>query len=140
MRQQGQRKVRLGALRAKQEEETLSKQQAQLEEQQAKLQEEQERQRKEDEELSEQERLEKQRLEAKQESQYQDLKEELVKAEQKIASIAKVVDGGADDLKLASANLPETLAEEDREGQIENVKTLVEEAKAKIKQLESALD
>eukprot|EP00526_Cylindrotheca_closterium_P020378 CAMPEP_0113645098 /NCGR_PEP_ID=MMETSP0017_2-20120614/23749_1 /TAXON_ID=2856 /ORGANISM="Cylindrotheca closterium" /LENGTH=137 /DNA_ID=CAMNT_0000556771 /DNA_START=198 /DNA_END=611 /DNA_ORIENTATION=- /assembly_acc=CAM_ASM_000147 len=129
-----------GEIKAKKEEETLAKQQAQVQEQQQKIQEEQEQQRKEEEELAkqkaEQELLIKQRREAK---QYQELKEELVKAEQKIASIANVVDGEADVI-LESAKLPETLDGEDNEGQIQKVKVLVEQAEAKIKNLESVLD
>eukprot|EP00526_Cylindrotheca_closterium_P019966 CAMPEP_0113661126 /NCGR_PEP_ID=MMETSP0017_2-20120614/33263_1 /TAXON_ID=2856 /ORGANISM="Cylindrotheca closterium" /LENGTH=130 /DNA_ID=CAMNT_0000575799 /DNA_START=62 /DNA_END=455 /DNA_ORIENTATION=- /assembly_acc=CAM_ASM_000147 len=122
-----------GEIKAKKEEETLAKQQAQVQEQQQKIQEEQEQQRKEEEELAkqkaEQELLIKQRREA----------EELVKAEQKIASIANVVDGEADVI-LESAKLPETLDGEDNEGQIQKVKVLVEQAEAKIKNLESVLD
>ncbi|CAJ1941355.1 unnamed protein product [Cylindrotheca closterium] len=142
MRQKANQKAQQGALRGKQDDQTLSKQQAQLEEQQKKIGDEEERQRKEDGELTRQkegqEILLKQRLEAKQQAEYQELREELVKAEEKIASIANVVDGEAN-LDLASSKLPETLDGEDNEGQIEKVKVLVEEAKAKINKLESVL-
>lgn len=140
-------KAQQEALRAKQEEEILAKQRAQMEEQQQRLQEEQERQRKEEEELAgykaAQEAIIQQRLVAKRkerQDQYQAFRQQLIQAEEKIASIAKLVDGEEAQLELASGKLPETLSGDDNDlGLIEKAKNAVENAERKLKELEEVM-